>query len=124
MLRGVGRRHDRARLRGPWIVFLALALLWAVAVGTSLWSRQPDEWVTLIETGDTLATGGGTMAIGRDSLTARTAYLLAFHHAQDREDVPRMLVAAERLERLGEHDLAAHTRHVARILVQSGPTRE
>jgi len=47
-------------------------------------------------------------------LTPRTAWLLAFHEAQDAGDVARMLLTAQRLERLGEHDLARHVRHVAR----------
>jgi hypothetical protein len=49
-------------------------------------------------------------------LAPRTAALLAFHEAQDAADVPRMLLAAERLERLGEPALGAHVRHVARAV--------
>jgi hypothetical protein len=46
-------------------------------------------------------------------LPPRTAWLLAFHEAQDATDVARMLLAAERLDRLGEPDLARHARRVA-----------
>jgi hypothetical protein len=41
------------------------------------------------------------------------AWLLAFHDAQDAGDVARMLLAAERLDRLGEPALASHPRGVA-----------
>jgi hypothetical protein len=43
----------------------------------------------------------------------RVAWLLAFHDAQDAGDVARMLLAAERLDRLGEPALASHARRVA-----------
>lgn len=70
----------------------------------------PDEWVRLIDAGDALSTGGAPVARDGVLLTARTAYLLAFHHAQDVADASRMLTAAERLEAVGEHDLAHHAR--------------
>ena len=47
---------------------------------------------------------------GPRRLTARTAYLLAFHDAQDAEDLPRMVTAIERLEGAGEAELGATLR--------------
>jgi hypothetical protein len=47
------------------------------------------------------------------------AYLLAFHDAQDREDVARMLLVADRLARLGEAALAAHVREAARFVART-----
>ena len=70
----------------------------------------PDEWARLIDAGDALSTGGAPVARDGVLLTARTAYLLAFHHAQDAADASRMLTAVERLEAVGEHDLAHHAR--------------
>ena len=71
---------------------------------------QPDEWARLIAAGDALSTGGAPASRDGVLLTARTAYLLAFHHAQDAADASRMLTAAERLAAVGEHDLAHHAR--------------
>jgi hypothetical protein len=48
--------------------------------------------------------------------------LLEFHRAQDAGDVGAMLLAAERLERLGEEGLARHVRHAARELVRDAAT--
>jgi hypothetical protein len=50
---------------------------------------------------------------GGGRLTSRAAYLLAFHAAQDAASHSRMLIAAARLERLGDRDLARRLRHVA-----------
>lgn len=53
----------------------------------------------------------------------RIAALLAFHAAQDAGDVARMLLAATRLERLGEPDLAAHVRQAARAVAEEAAMR-
>ena len=108
-----------SRVRDLGIAFLILTALWTtgagvVASGIARWPRQPpDEWTRLIDTGDRLAASGGAEASRWGTLSARAAYLLAFHDAQDATDASRMLVAADRLERLGERRLAAHARHVA-----------
>lgn len=68
---------------------------------------NPDPWAVLMRTGDRL---GFPEADARRPLGARTAYLLAFHHAQDAGDVGRMLAATERLAALGERELADHLR--------------
>ncbi len=90
-------------------ILVALLSLWLAAGG---W--RADEWQTLLDTGDRLAASGGSLLTEAGPLSARAAYLLAFHHAQDGRDVRRMLVAAERLERLGEHELALHLRAITR----------
>jgi hypothetical protein len=63
-----------------------------------------------VAAGDAAASG----QVVPGGLSPRAAYLLAFHEAQDALDVPRMLLAAERLERLGETAIAAHLRLVTR----------
>jgi hypothetical protein len=52
------------------------------------------------------------------ALTARKAYLLAFHQAQDQEDVEHMLAVADRLDAAGESDLATYVRHAVDILLR------
>ncbi len=87
---------------------VALALMWG------LWqSSRPDEWTRLIEIGDRVLASGGSEGRDRADLGPRAAYLLAFHHAQDAADVGRMLLVADRLDRLGEPDLAQHVRLAA-----------
>jgi hypothetical protein len=75
---------------------------------------EPDKWARLVDTGDARRAGGGQPGPHAMGLTARTAYLLAFHHAQDAADTRRMLVAADRLEAAGEPELAHHLRTAAR----------
>ncbi|MGH7318010.1 MAG: hypothetical protein ACRELA_00050 [Candidatus Rokuibacteriota bacterium] len=87
---------------------VALALMWGLGQ-----SWRPDEWTRLIEIGDGLLASGGSEARDRADLAPRTVYLLAFHHAQDAADVARMLLVADRLDRLGETDLAQHVRLAA-----------
>ncbi len=94
--------------------FMAVTLVTLLSLGVATVAPRADEWAALVATGDRLAGTGGTVTTEAGELSARAAYLLAFHHAQDALDVPRMLRAAERLERLGEADLARHARHVAR----------
>jgi len=64
-----------------------------------------------------LFASGFVAGLPRAPLSARAAYLLAFHHAQDALDVYRMLLIADRLDQAGEDHLAARlramTRHVA-----------
>jgi hypothetical protein len=88
---------------GLWLI----AMLAPFALGGG---PAPDRWRALIEVGDAAASG----QVVPDGLSARAAYLLAFHEAQDALDVPRMLLAAERLERLGETAIAAHLKIVTR----------
>jgi hypothetical protein len=51
-------------------------------------------------------------------VTARQAYLLAFHEAQDAADLEHVLAVADRLEASGELDLAAHVRRAAGTLLE------
>ena len=48
----------------------------------------------------------------------RTAYLLAFHEAQDAGDLEHVLAVADRLDAAGHADLAAHVRRAAEALVE------
>lgn len=95
------------------VILVAGTGLWLIAALAPLVLGRgpvPDRWRALIEAGDAAASG----QVVPDGLSPRAAYLLAFHEAQDALDVHRMLVAAERLERLGEPALARHVRHAAR----------
>jgi hypothetical protein len=92
----------------------ALVVIWAIGIGAVHRRSTPsDEWARLIAAGDALAAGDEAPAGGPPGLTARAAYLLAFHHAQDVDAVDRMRAAADRLERLGDRALAAWARCVA-----------
>jgi hypothetical protein len=71
----------------------------------------------LVETGDELAVGQLTTLDGQ-SMTARKAYLLAFHEAQDTGDLEHVLVVADRLEAVGEPELASHVRRAADALLE------
>lgn len=101
------------------VVLAAGVGLWLLAtLAPSLPGSQPgrDRWSAWIEAGDAVAEGSAA-----GSLAPRAAYLLAFHEAQDALDVHRMLVAATRLERLGEAELARHARRVAREAYVGAP---
>src|SRR5262249_49624277 len=89
-------------------------LLAVVAVGTG--RPAEDKWTRLIRTADTLARlGDATDAWSRGAAgrAARTAYLLAFHAAQDAMRGDRMAVVAQRLDGLGERELARHVRRAS-----------
>jgi len=102
------------RLRAGFIAVTLVALL---SLGVATVAPRADEWAALVATGDRLAATGGTVTTEAGELSARAAYLLAFHHAQDALDVYRMLLIADRLDQAGEDHLAARlramTRHVA-----------
>jgi hypothetical protein len=76
----------------------------------------------MVQTGDELAAGQLTATIDGQPLTARKAYLLAFHQAQDAGDLEHVLAVADRLEWTGHGDLAVHVRQAARILVDEVET--
>ncbi len=88
---------------------IAVVIAWMAVA-----ALRPDEWVALVRTGERLAARGSTELAETGELSARAAYLVAFHHAQDALVIKRMLVAAERLDRLGEADPARHARDVTR----------
>jgi hypothetical protein len=70
----------------------------------------------LVQAGDELAAGQLAATVGGQSLTARKAYLLAFHQAQDVEDLEHVLFVADRLDAAREPELAAHVRRAADAL--------
>jgi hypothetical protein len=107
-------------MRGPRLertLIGGLALLAGLAVlGARLWPEPADEGALLLAAGDALVAGRTPAAVpGVDlgRLTPRAAYLLAYHHAQDREETGRMRQAAARLDRIGETGLAAQVRAAA-----------
>ena len=82
-----------------------------------------DDWTRFVRIGDTLTKVGGTMDAsprGPRGLTARTAYLLAFHAAQDTMRADRMATAVARLDAIGERDLARHLRRASATLPAPG----
>lgn len=115
-------RRVRARLLATAAAGLVLASLWLAGSAPSRTAPR-EEWAWLVEAGDTLAATRRTVLLDGTALTARSAYLLAFHHAQDRGDVGRMLVAAARLEEVGEPALARHARQVAAAVAADGIAR-
>ena len=105
--------------RKAWFVVTALAAVigLGLAAGTTRRdSRAEEVWTVLVDTGDELAAGQLTATLAGQPLTARKAYLLAFHQAQDAGDLEHMLFVAGRLEAVGEPELAAHVRRAADAL--------
>jgi hypothetical protein len=92
-----------------------MAVLAAWASGT----RPPatDPWTALVEAGDEGRVPAGLSVTPERA--ARTAYLLAFHQAQDAGDPEHVLAVADRLDRLGEAALAAHVRRAAAALLET-----
>jgi hypothetical protein len=104
-----------------WIltVVLTVAIGLALAAGASRRNeRGADSWRSMVETGDELAAGRRTATLDGKPLTARKAYLLAFHLALDAGDVEHVLAVADRLDWLGDLDLAARARRAAGSLVE------
>ena len=96
-------------------------LLAVVAVGAG--GPAEDDWTRLVRAADTLARLDGSPAESRGAgRAARAAYLLAFHAAQDAMRGDRMAVVAERLETLGERELARHLRRASAALPSTGAT--
>lgn len=105
--------------RWQTIVAGAVASGVAIAAGTSGGARDvADVWTALVEAADR----GGPVDLPRGGagppVTARQAYLLAFHEAQDQADLEHVLAVADRLEAAGELDLAAHVRRAAGTLLE------
>jgi hypothetical protein len=111
-------RHRRA----GWLGMLVAAGLALAVLGPGAVKAPPsaERGATFLAAGDRLAMGA---APGEDGLSARAAYLLAFHEAQDALDVGGMLVAAARLDRVEESALAAHARRVAADVAAELATR-
>lgn len=114
------RSPFHARVPG-WLVTagLIMAIGLMLAPGASRRHRQAAEtWRALVETGDRLAAGQMTATLAGQPLTARKAYLLAFHQAQDAGDLEHVLAVADRLDSVGEPDLAAHVRQAGGTLLE------
>jgi hypothetical protein len=112
--------------RTPWWVGAAAlgAVLGIGFNGGSPWreDRVPEVWTVLVQTGDELASDPHSPRLAAQPLTARKAYLLAFHQAQDVSDLEHMLFVADRLDAAGELEIAAHVRRAADALRQElGP---
>jgi len=103
-----------------WLTALSVALACGVAVaaGTSGGGRdEADAWTALVAVGDRGGTFDRPSTKGGLRLTARQAYLLAFHRAQDTADPEHVLAVADRLDGIGEAVLASHVRWAARVLL-------
>ena len=107
------------RRRG-WLVAVAAGAMVALGVAASAprgAGGKPEVWTVLVQTGDEVAAGGRMATLAGQPLTARKAYLLAFHEAQDACDLEHVLAVADRLDAADEPDLAAHVRHAAAVLL-------
>src|SRR5262245_48346907 len=116
------------RSRGSWLkawrsawwlggVGLTVALGLGLAAETPRRGERTEEvWTVLVRTGDELTTGQLTTTLAGQPLTARKAYLLAFHEAQDVGDLEHILFVADRLDAAREPELAAHVRRAADAL--------
>ena len=103
-----------------WLTPVALVVaigLVLVGGGLQRGADPPETWTALVGAGDRLAAGHVVATLDGQPLTARKAYLLAFHEAQDAGDVEHVLAVADRLEGAGETDLAAHVRRAAATLL-------
>jgi hypothetical protein len=113
------RRSRRCWLSGWWLGGAAFtaAMGLGLAAGTNHHGKRTAEvWTVLVRTGDQLAAGQLTTRIPGPPLTARKAYLLAFHEAQDVGDLEHVLFVADRLEAARESELASHVRRAADAL--------
>jgi hypothetical protein len=113
---GLGPRGRR------WLVALSgtVACGVAVAVSNPRGARDvTDSWTALVEAADHGAAVDLPRGRGGARLTARQAYLLAFHEAQDAGDLEHVLAVADRLAAAGELDLAAHVRRAADSLLEN-----
>lgn len=105
-------------IRHRGLALAALVTASGAALAAGLPSPSSDEWLRLIQAGDRVVAAAGPPVTG-PLREARIAYLLAFHRAQDLADAEHMLVAADRLHALGDHDLAAHVRRAARAVAKA-----
>jgi hypothetical protein len=107
---------------GGWCLtaLLTVAIGLTLAAGAARRHAQGAEtWQALVEAGDELVAGRpATATLGGQPLTARKAYLLAFHRAQDAGDLEHVLAVADRLDAAGEPELAAHVRRATEALLK------
>ena len=113
------RRSGRLGQRPEWLAVAGLTVIIGMGVAAGAPRRErtkPETWTVLVQTGDRLAAGDLSATLNGHSLTARQAYLLAFHSAQDAGDLEHVLAVAERLDAAHEPQLAAHVRRAADAL--------
>jgi hypothetical protein len=118
-------RTSRTVSRGAaWLLGAALTIsvgmigLGLVAGTPRGGGSTPERWTVLVRTGDELAADELTASLSSSPLTPGKAYLLAFHEAQDVGDIEHVLAVADRLDAVGERDLAAHVRRAADVLLE------
>ena len=114
-------RHRRWLKRKAWLLVAALTAVIGLGLAAGAPrrdSRAEEIWNVLVDTGDELAAGRLTATLAGQPLTARKAYLLAFHQAQDAGDLEHMLFVADRLDAAHEAELAAHVRRAGDVLRQ------
>ena len=117
---GLGSRRRARR----WLAALSGVVACGAVVAAGPWGDArdvADSWTRLVEAADQ----GGAVKLPRGHtgtrLTARQAYLLAFHEAQDAADPEHVLAVADRLDAIGEGALAGHIRRAAgTLLVELG----
>jgi hypothetical protein len=118
----MARAESQSAVRCPgWLITVSLTVAIGLVLAAGA-SRPPgraaETWTALFGAGDALATSQLTATLGGQPLTARKAYLLAFHQAQDAGDVEHMLAVADRLDAVGDQDLAAHVRRAANVFLE------
>ena len=113
--------HGSRRRSRRWLAALSGVMACGAAVAAGPWGGArdvADAWTRLVEAADQ---GGGAVELPRGHagtpLTARQAYLLAFHEAQDAADPEHVLAVADRLDAIGEGALAGHVRRAAGVLL-------
>ena len=118
-------RHGGGVRRKAWLIGAALTALIGLGLaagGSRRDTRSQEVWTVLVDAGDALAAGQLTATLPGQPLTARKAYLLAFHEAQDAGDLEHMLFVADRLDAAGDGEIAAHVRRATDALRQElGP---
>jgi hypothetical protein len=110
----------------PWILVAGLVIAGSVLLGVTRGSRDrggAEAWLALMEAGDALVAGATPDPRPGRPVSARVAYLLAFHLAQDVGDVEHVLAVADKLRALGEEALAAHVHAAARGLLEEAGVR-
>jgi hypothetical protein len=114
------RRSQTDTRRPGWRLVAAFTAVIGLGIALGQPGQRPrgeETWTALVEVGDELAAGLLSATLAGQPLTARKAYLLAFHQAQDAGDVEHVLAVADRMEAAGDGELADYLRRAAETLV-------